>query len=252
MKRKKIIIGNWKMNKTIQETQKFFETINSFLAKNKNEDYLLGIAPSYLSLQVAKNLSKEVLIAAQNCHYEENGAFTGEVSVTMLQEIGIHYCIIGHSERRSYYQETSESCNLKIKKLFEKKMIPIYCVGETLQQYEQGMTKETIYSQLEIGLQSIPKEDVEKMIFAYEPVWSIGTGKNASKEIAEDICAFIRLMIENLYDQETAKKVLIQYGGSVKPSNIAEYLNQSNIDGALVGGASLKEESFKEMISELF
>ena len=177
--------------------------------------------------------------------------FTGEVSVPMLVDLGVKYCLVGHSERRQYFAETNETCNKKLLKLCANKIVPIYCVGETLAEYEAGTTKDVIKEQLVVGLANVAAEDVATMVIAYEPVWSIGTGKNASSAIAQDICGFVRETVASLYGSEVADKVLVQYGGSVKPNNIKEYLNQKDIDGALVGGASLQVASYIEMIKNL-
>lgn len=249
--RSKVIIGNWKMNKVASEAVKFIENVNDFAKKAKSYNVLLGIAPTFLSLEAVLKTPNDLLIAAQNCHFADSGAYTGEISATMLKDIGVKYCLIGHSERRQYFNETNETCNLKIKKLFSFDIIPVYCVGETLAQYEEGITKEVIKQQLDIGLKDITAENIEKLIIAYEPVWSIGTGKNASSAIAQDICSFIREQLALKFGKIIANKVIIQYGGSVKPENIKEYLTQNDIDGALVGGASLKEDSFIAMINNL-
>lgn len=249
--RNKIIIGNWKMHKTIEEANDFINEFDDFALSCRDKGIVLGIAPSFLSLEALSVKAKYTLIAAQNVNEHEDGAFTGEVSIPMLKEIGIHYSIIGHSERRTYFNESNESCNLKIRALFANSMFPIYCVGETLKEYEAKKSKDVVKQQLEIGLSGLTGEQVENMIIAYEPIWSIGTGKNASHEIAEDICKFIRETIKELYNQSVSEKVLIQYGGSVKPENVQEYLSCENIDGFLVGGASLKVETFKELIKDI-
>lgn len=250
--RKKLLLGNWKMNKTISETKDFAKSIDVLVNLAKEKDIDIGVAPVYLSLQTLKELVPEsFIVAAQNCHFKDNGAYTGEISIPMLKEIGINWCIIGHSERRSYDNETSEKCNLKIVKLLENNFVPVYCVGETLTQFENNETMDVVKDQIVKGFLNINKDDASKIVIAYEPVWSIGTGKNASKEIAENVCAFIRSLIVELYDKQTADKVRILYGGSVKPNNIEEYMKMDNIDGALVGGASLSVESYKELIQNI-
>ena len=191
-----------------------------------------------------------MIVAAQNCHFKENGAYTGEISIPMLEEIGINWVIIGHSERRTYDNETDEKCNLKIKALLAKDMVPVYCVGETLAQFEAGQTKEVVGTQVRDGLKDLTKEQVKKLVVAYEPVWSIGTGKNASTEIAQDICKFIRDELRALF-AEVADEIRILYGGSVKPENIKAYLSCPDVDGALVGGASLKIDSYEALLNNI-
>ena len=251
MARRKLLFGNWKMNKTIVESKAFAEESKKLLACANEKGVDIGVAPVYLSLQAVKETNPELNVAAENCHFEDHGAFTGEIAIPMLKEIGIDWVIIGHSERRTYFAETNESCNKKLIALEAAGMTPIYCVGETLAEYEAGKTKEVVGEQTEKGLAGLGKEFVEKMVIAYEPVWSIGTGKNASKEIAQDICSFIRKLVEKAYGKEVADKVRILYGGSVKPENVHDYLLQADVDGALVGGASLKVDSFKALIENI-
>lgn len=238
------------MNKTIAEAKEFAlasHEIAEFAAKN---NILVGVAPTYLSLAVVKENAKNMIVAAQNCHYETNGAFTGEVSIPMLKELGIDHVILGHSERRTYDNETSLKCNKKIHALLENDMVPVYCVGETLEEFEKGLTKSVVSEQIKVGLADLCPKCARKIIIAYEPVWSIGTGKNASTEIAEDVCKFIRNLVKEMYPGAD-EDVLILYGGSVKPENVKGYLNQDNVDGALVGGASLKIDSFTNMVKNL-
>ena len=239
------------MNKTIAESKAFAEESKKLLAFANEKGVDIGVAPVYLSLQAVKETNPELNVAAENCHFEDHGAFTGEIAIPMLQEIGIDWVIIGHSERRTYFAETNETCNKKLLALEKAGMTPIYCVGETLAEYEAGKTKEVVGEQTVKGLEGLSKEFVEKMVIAYEPVWSIGTGKNASKEIAEDICGFIRELVKKEFGEDVSKKVRILYGGSVKPENVHDYLLQENVDGALVGGASLKVESFKALIENI-
>ena len=220
----------------------------------KSHGILIGIAPTYMSLDVvSKKKPAGLILSAQNVNENPSGAFTGEVAINMLQEVkGLTHVIIGHSERRSYYNETNQSCNAKMKAMEAANLTPIYCVGETLAEFEANQTKSVVKTQVIEGLEGLSAEYVSKMIIAYEPVWSIGTGKNASKEIAQDVCCFIRKEIAKLYGRRVANRVIIQYGGSVKPNNVKEYLTQPDIDGALVGGASLKAETFIELISNLY
>lgn len=250
--RKKLLLGNWKMNKTVSEA-KDFASQTAELVKFANEhDVLVGVAPTYLCLQTVKDNTEGVIVAAQNCHFEDSGAYTGEVSIPMLKDLGVNWVIIGHSERRTYDNETDAKCNKKIVKLVQNDMVPVYCCGETLAQFEAGETKSVVETQIRDGLANLCSKCISKVVVAYEPVWSIGTGKNASKEIAQDVCAYIRKEIAKLYGRRIANKVIIQYGGSVKPVNVREYLTQPDIDGALVGGASLKAETFIELISNLY
>ena len=238
------------MNKTIAEAKAFANEVVSFRKFALEHDIDIGIAPTYLSLAALKEIDPELFVAAQNCHEQDHGAFTGEISVPMLKELGVDWVLIGHSERRTYYKETNLSCNAKLRVLEANKMTPIYCVGETLQEFEAGETKKVIEEQIRVGLEGLSKEFVAKMVIAYEPVWSIGTGKNASKEIAEDICAFIRELVHEMYGN-ASEEVRILYGGSVKPENVRDYLLQKDVDGALVGGASLKVESFKQLVENI-
>ncbi len=243
--RKKIIVGNWKMNKTIAEAVEFIEGIEPVV----HNDADFGIATSFLALQESIKRASKLIVAAENCHFEESGAFTGEVSIPMLQEIGLKWCIIGHSERRQMFGETDEALNKKVKKLFAAGITPILCCGESLETFEAGQTEEWVRGQIKADLDGVNAEDVANMVIAYEPIWAIGTGKSATKEIAQDTCALVRDQIRQMFGEETAQKVRIQYGGSVKPENIAEYMACPDIDGALIGGASLKVDSFTAIIN---
>lgn len=249
MTRKKLLVGNWKMNKTIAETKVFVSSVPHLVAEAEKKNVDIGVTPPYLSLQAVVNVSPKLIVGSQNVHYLPSGAYTGEVSIPMLEEIGVRWSLVGHSERRTYYGETSSSCNAKNLALLQAEMTPLYCVGETLEQFEKGITKEVIKEQIEVGLKGIAA--VSKVVIAYEPVWSIGTGKNASEAIAEDICGYIRSLLTSLYNKVEADKVRILYGGSVKPNNIKSYMAMPNIDGALVGGASLAVESFAELINNI-
>lgn len=242
--RKPIIIGNWKMNKTNKEAVEFIKEIEGVL--HQEADF--GVGTPFTALQDSVKTADKLIIAAENCHYEDSGAFTGEVSVEMLKALGVEWCIIGHSERRQYYNETDETVNLKTKKLIEKGLTPIVCCGETLEQFEAGQTEKVVREQLAICLKELDPKDVEKLVIAYEPIWAIGTGKNATKEIAQATCKLCRQQVREMYGDDVADKVRIQYGGSVKPENIVEYLSQEDIDGALIGGASLTVDSFTAII----
>jgi len=244
--RKPIIVGNWKMNKTPSEALEFMKGIEEVLTGEEAADY--GVGAPYVDLDVCVKNAKHLIIAAENCNEKDSGAYTGEVSVPMLKEVGITYCIIGHSERRTYYNETNEHCALKAKRLLADNIIPILCIGETEAEYDEGKTADVIRTQLAGSLAGLDAEEVAKMVIAYEPIWAIGTGKSATKEIAEDCCKLVRDTVKDLYDEKTGEAVRIQYGGSVKPTNIKEYMACEDIDGALIGGASLKVDSFKEII----
>ena len=249
--RRKLLLGNWKMNKLASEAKEFAVASKPLVKKALANNIDLGVGPTYLSLlSVKENADKDMIVAAQNCHFKENGAYTGEISIPMLEEVGISWVIIGHSERRTYDNETDEKCNLKIKALLAKDMVPVYCVGETLAQFEAGQTKEVVGTQVRDGLKDLTKEQVKKLVVAYEPVWSIGTGKNASTEIAQDICKFIRDELRELF-AEVADEIRILYGGSVKPENIKAYLSCPDVDGALVGGASLKIDSYEALLNNI-
>ena len=246
MSRKPVIFGNWKMNKTPSEAKEFFEGIKGYVTGKEKADY--GIAAPYVDLGVAVAEAGAVKVAAENCNEIDSGAFTGEVSVPMLKEVGITYCIIGHSERRTYYAETSAHCAAKAKRLFAADITPILCVGETEAEYDAGKTAEVLKRELEESLAGLTAEEVAKMVIAYEPIWAIGTGKSADVNTAESCCKLVRDTVKALYDEATAEAVRIQYGGSVKPNNIAEYMACPDIDGALIGGASLKVDSFKALV----
>ena len=220
-------------------------------------DVALGVKPEvvvapvfpYLETAVQLTQGTAVHIAAQNMHFEESGAYTGEVSPSMLVDIGVEYVIIGHSERRTYFNETDETVNLKVKAALAHDLIPIMCCGETLQQREQGEMQGFIEGQIEAGLAGISKEEVENIVIAYEPIWAIGTGKTATVEQAQEVCALIRRKLEALYDIKTADKISILYGGSVKSGNVGELTSSLDIDGGLVGGASLKADEFTKIIT---
>lgn len=245
--RKPIIVGNWKMNKTIAEAKSFVEAIEPLL----HDDADFGVGAPFLALEKSVAAAKNLIVAAQNVHFEDNGAFTGEVSVPMLKEVGLKWCIIGHSERRTYFGETNETVNKKALKLVANGITPIICVGETLAQFENGETESVVRIQTAAALAGLAGEDVAKLVIAYEPVWAIGTGKNATKEIAQNTCAIVRDEVKKNFGPEVSEKVRIQYGGSVKPDNIREYMAEADIDGALIGGASLKVDSFKAIIDAL-
>ncbi len=235
-----IIVGNWKMNKTIAETEEFLKEIDPYIEGITSAQY--GIATPYTDLYVAVKNSKNLVIGAENCHFEDNGAFTGEVSIPMLKEIGIASCIIGHSERRQMFNETDEAVNLKVKKLLANDIMPIMCCGETEAEFDAGKTEERIRSQVSLGLAGLDAEDVKKVVVAYEPIWAIGTGKVATPAQAEEVHAILRKWLRDNVSAAVADKVRIIYGGSVSTKNCADLIAKEDIDGFLVGGASLKPD----------
>lgn len=242
-----LIAGNWKMFKTKAEALAFAE---EFKGLYQGTDVQAAICAPFTNLEALVEAFKDtdIMVGAQNVHFADEGAYTGEISVSMLEEIGVDLCIIGHSERRQYCGETDETCNLKLKKLFEGSIRPILCVGESLEERDADKAFDIVKGQLEADLEGIAGEDIKKLVIAYEPIWAIGTGRTATPEQAEEMCAFIRETLIALYDEEVADEVIIQYGGSVKPANATEIMNQEEIDGALVGGASLKAKDFMEII----
>jgi triosephosphate isomerase (TIM) len=246
--RKNVIAGNWKMNKTLSEATQFVdEVINKIPATEQVEAIVCAPFP-YLATLVEKTKGTNLKISAQNMHFEDNGAFTGEVSPAMLTDIGVTHVVLGHSERREYFAETDETVNKKAHAAFNHGLTPIICVGETLEQREANEMKSLVGGQVTKALEGLTKEQVASSIIAYEPIWAIGTGKTASSEEANEVCTHIRQVVKELTDDATAEAVIIQYGGSVKPSNVNELLAQSDIDGALVGGASLEADSFLQLV----
>ena len=244
---KYVIAGNWKMHKTIAEALEF---VNDIKDRVNNEKVEAVICAPFTLLKDLKEATKgtSIKVGAQNMHFEEKGAFTGEISPLMLKELDMDYVIIGHSERRQYFNETNETVNKKVLKALEVGIDPILCVGETLEEREAGNTKDVCKVQVEKALENVSKEDIAKVVIAYEPIWAIGTGKTATSEDANDVIAYIRQVVANLY-KDLANEVRIQYGGSVKPSNVGEIMNQSDIDGALVGGASLEANDYVQLVN---
>lgn len=238
--RKKIIVGNWKMNNDATKSASFAKELDTNISKELNCD--VAICPTYIALKDVKKIlhMSDIKVGAQNVHFEDSGAYTGEISADMLKNIDIDYCIIGHSERREYFNETDESVNKKAKKLLEKDIIPIICVGEKKERREKGTYLSLVKNQVVQALNDISENDVIKVIIAYEPIWAIGTGLTATNEQAEEMCKYIRQVITELYNENVGENVKILYGGSVNAKNSQELLNQPNVDGALVGGASLK------------
>lgn len=256
MNRKPIFAANWKMNKGPSETEDF---VKSFLSKLQGSNFNseIVIAPPFVSLAKLADLlhtatavqnAHAIQIAAQNCSEYDSGAYTGEVSVLMLREFFVHYVILGHSERRSIFGETDSVINSKIKKAREANLKPIFCIGETLAEREDGKLESVLRTQITGGLKDISERDLSEIVIAYEPVWAIGTGVTASSQQAQDAHAFVRSVVSDLYGADAAGKIRIQYGGSVKPGNAAELMACPDIDGALIGGASLEPQSFLDII----
>ena len=241
------IAGNWKMFKTKAEAIAFAE---EFRELYKDTDVQTAICAPFTNLEALKEAfaGTEIKVGAQNVHFADEGAFTGEISVSMLEEIGVDFCIVGHSERRQYLGETDETVNKKLKKLFEGPIRPILCVGESLEERDADKAFDVVGGQIKADLEGIDAADVKKLVIAYEPIWAIGTGRTATPDQAEEMCAFIRKTLIELYGEEVSDEVIIQYGGSVKPANATEIMNMDEIDGALVGGASLKPKDFMEII----
>ena len=246
--RKKVIAGNWKMNMLPNEAMKFIEDLAP-LVKDTKHEVILWVPYTDLFYALLTVQGTNIKIGAQNMHFEEKGAYTGEVSGKMLKSINVEYVIIGHSERRQYFAETDETVNKKIKSAFKYGLKPIVCVGETLEEKEAGKTAEIITNQTKLALEGLTNEQVENTIIAYEPIWAIGTGKTATSEDANNSIKEIRNKIAEIYGQDTASRVIIQYGGSVKSTNAKELFEMSDIDGGLVGGASLKAEEFSKIVN---
>jgi triosephosphate isomerase (TIM) len=244
--RRKVIAGNWKMNKTVSEALALVRELKGLVASIPGDRVEIAVAPPFVSLQaVAKELEgSPVKLAAQNCYWEASGAFTGEVSAPMLKDVGCAYVIVGHSERRQYFGETDETVNKRTRAVLGAGMKPIVCVGETLAEREANRTLEVVERQVAGALKGFQAAEVAGFVLAYEPVWAIGTGRTATSAQAQEVHRTIREQLGRLYDRGTAEQVRIQYGGSVKPDNAAELLGQPDVDGALVGGASLKAADF--------
>ncbi|KYG30762.1 triose-phosphate isomerase [Alkalihalobacillus trypoxylicola] len=242
--RKPIIAGNWKMNKTLAEAKAFVQEVKASVPANSEVDSVVCSPALFLDSLVKEAEGTDLKIGAQNVHFEENGAFTGEISPVALADLNVDYVIIGHSERREMFAETDETVNKKVHSAFTHGIIPIMCCGETDDEREAGQTNDVVKTQVEAGLAGLTEEQVKNTVIAYEPIWAIGTGKSSSAADANEVCAYIRQVVANAFTEEAAQAVRIQYGGSVKPANIKEYMAQSDIDGALVGGASLETASF--------
>lgn len=246
--RRKVIAGNWKMNKLPNEAMEFIEELTPLVKDSENE-VIICVPYTDLFYSLLHTQGTNIKVGAQNMHFEEKGAYTGEVSGEMLKSIGVEYVIIGHSERRAYYGETDETVNKKLKKAIALGLKPIVCVGESLEEREAGKAKEIVTTQTRLALEGLANDDVKKTIIAYEPIWAIGTGKTATKEDANETIKWIREEIEKIYGKDVAGSVIIQYGGSVKSGNAKDLFEMSDIDGGLVGGASLDAQEFAKIIN---
>ncbi len=241
MARRKIVAGNWKMNMTPSEAVKLVETLKP-LVVNDDVDVVFCVPAIDIIPVIEATKGTNIQVGAENMYYEEKGAYTGEIAPAMLTDAGVKYVILGHSERREYFKETDADINKKVLKAFEHGLTPIMCCGETLTQREQGVTMDFIRQQVKIGFQNVTADQAKTAVIAYEPIWAIGTGKTATTEQAEEVCAGIRACIAEIYDEATAEAIRIQYGGSVNGKNAADLFAQKDIDGGLVGGASLKAD----------
>jgi len=246
--RKPIIAGNWKMNKTPAEGAALVNELKPLLA-NAQATVVVCVPSACLAAVGEAVKGSNIALGAQTMDYHDAGAFTGEVSADMLKALGVEYVIIGHSERREYYNETDETVNLKIKKALETGLTPIVCVGEVLEQREQGVTEEVVRMQTKLALQGLSADDVKKVVIAYEPVWAIGTGKTATAQDANETIGQVRSAVADVFGNDVAQEVRIQYGGSMNPKNASELMSMSDIDGGLIGGASLKAEDFSKVVN---
>jgi triosephosphate isomerase len=246
--RKPIIAGNWKMNKTLSEAKSFTEEVKGLVPAPEKMESVICAPALFLQSLIEVTEGSNVKIGAQNMHFEENGAFTGEISPKALADLAVQYVIIGHSERREMFNETDESVNKKALAAFKYNLTPIVCCGETLEQRESGETNQLVGDQVSKALTGLTDDQVKQTVIAYEPIWAIGTGKSSTSADANETCAHIRQVVAQQFSQDVADAVRIQYGGSVKPENIKEYMAQPDIDGALVGGASLEAQSFLQLL----
>ncbi len=246
--RRPIIAGNWKLNNTIKDSLELVTLLKRELIDVN--DVTIVVCPVFTALDEVSDVLFEsnIQLGAQNIYWEDAGAFTGEISAPMLKEIGVSYVIIGHSERRQYFGETNQTVNKRIKAALKHHLTPIVCVGEVLEEREQNRTFDVIKKQCEEGLAGFTAEEMERMVIAYEPVWAIGTGKTATSAQAQEVHLFIRNLLKKMFNEDVSSKICIQYGGSVKPENIAELIAQPDVDGALVGGASLKADTFAKIV----
>ncbi|WP_282154614.1 triose-phosphate isomerase [Cytobacillus gottheilii] len=246
--RKPIIAGNWKMHKTLSEAKSFIEEVNGLVPDQEKVETVVCAPALFLERLVESTEGTAVQIGAQNMHFENSGAFTGETSPVALADLGVKYVILGHSERREMFNETDESVNKKTLAAFAHGLTPIVCVGESLEQRENGETNQLVGDQVDKALAGLTEDQVKETVIAYEPIWAIGTGKSSTAADANEVCAHIRQVVAKQFSQTAADAVRIQYGGSVKPANIKEYMSESDIDGALVGGASLEAQSFLQLL----
>jgi len=250
--RKPIISGNWKMHKNHFEAIQAVQKLHYRLDGDDHESVIVTVHPPFTDLRSIQTMIEadrmKIELGAQNCHWEDHGAFTGEVSPSMLAKLDVAYVIVGHSERRQYFAETDESVNLKVKAVQAAGMVPIMCCGETLEQREAGEAESWVEGQIVAGLAGLGGAEVASLVIAYEPIWAIGTGRTATSEDAQAMCAHIRGVVRGAFGEDAAAQVRIQYGGSVKPGNIAELMSQADIDGALVGGASLEPDEFAAIV----
>ena len=247
--RKTVIAGNWKMNMTASETKQFAEDLKKIMPRAKWCETVICVPACNISTAMKAFKDLRVSVGAENVHFEKSGAYTGEISADMLKDLGVKYVIIGHSERRQYFCETDAIVNKKVHAALNGGMTPIICVGESLEQRETGVTEDLIAMQVKSALYGVPADKLRRCIIAYEPIWAIGTGKTATAQQAGEVCSLIRATIRNLYGARVARSVTIQYGGSMNPANAAELLAQPDIDGGLIGGASLKPEQFVAIIN---
>ncbi|MGT2866015.1 triose-phosphate isomerase [Streptococcus fryi] len=248
MSRKPIIAGNWKMNKTVQEAISFVEEVKGQLPSTDVIDVAVAASPLLLNAVKVSATDSNLKVAAQNCYFEDAGAFTGETSPKVLADMAVDYVVIGHSERRDYFHETDEDINKKAHAIFRNGLTPIICCGESLETYEAGKAIEFVGAQVSAALKGLTADQVASSVIAYEPIWAIGTGKSATKDDAQTMCKAVRDVVAADFGQEVADKVRVQYGGSVNPSNVAEYMACPDVDGALVGGASLEPASFLALL----
>ena len=246
--RKVIVDGNWKMNKTVKEAAQFFNELKPLVEEVKNAGIVIGAPFTALETATRETAGSNIKIAAENMNAKESGAYTGEVSPLMLKDLGVEYVILGHSERREYYHETDEIINEKVKSALAHDLKPILCIGEKLEEREAGTTNDVVKTQITGGLKDVTAAEMANVVLAYEPVWAIGTGKTATPEQAQEVHAFIRGLLTDLYGKEVAENVTVQYGGSMNDANAADLITQTDIDGGLVGGASLIPEKFPVII----
>ena len=246
--RKTVIAGNWKMNMTATETKKFAEDLKKIMPRAKWCDTLICVPACNISVAMKAFKDLRISVGAENVYFEEKGAYTGEVSADMLKDLGVKYVIVGHSERRQYFAETDETVNKRAKAALAGGLKPIICVGESLTQREQGVTEELIRMQVKIALNGVTADELKNVVIAYEPIWAIGTGKTATADQAEEVCAAIRKVVGELYGADAAKALTVQYGGSMNPKNAEELLSKPDVDGGLIGGASLKADQFAVIV----